>query len=183
MTWVPITNFEKFYEVSDTGKVRSLDRIVCAKGKSEYTMKGRVLKPSLKDYAWVNLCVKSKNNYCTIHRLVAAAFIPNPENKPCVNHLNGNKHDNRVVNLSWCSHKENTQHAYDTKLITPANGETHYIAKLSNKQVIAIRKCLAAGKLSITEVAAICGINRSGISGIKSGKTHKRIKMKEYGKF
>lgn len=65
----------------------------------------------------VRLCWGKKITTVFIHRLVAAAFVPNPQRKPFVNHKNGNKLDNRAVNFEWTTHAENIQHAYDTGLI------------------------------------------------------------------
>jgi len=75
-----------------------------------------------------------------IHRLVALAFIPNPHNKPCVNHKDGNKLNNNIGNLEWNTHSENTKHACENKLILPTHGEISGMSKLTNSQVLEIRK-------------------------------------------
>ena len=75
-----------------------------------------------------------------VNRLIAQAFIPNPENKPTVNHKNGNKLDNRVENLEWMTREENMQHAYDNALKKPTRGPFNAQAKLSESDVRYIRK-------------------------------------------
>lgn len=85
------------YLISSTGKVYSL--------KSCKTLKGGQFSNG---YLYCALGRNSKNHM--IHRLVAEAFIPNPENKPCIDHINGNRTDNRVENLRWCTHKENSNY-------------------------------------------------------------------------
>lgn len=116
--WVPIENYEGLYEVSDYGKVRSLDHIVQERGgrwdKSRtLRIKGRLLKPgkcggSIKgEYLFVQLC---KNGIATphyIHRLVAKAFVPNPKNKPEVDHKDRNKINNHYKNLKWTNSQGN----------------------------------------------------------------------------
>lgn len=107
--WKPIEGFPK-YKVSNLGRVKSLGFI----NNLGHFRKGIILKPwdDGKGYLKVQLHKKSFR----VHRLVAQEFIPNPENKPQVNHKNGIKSDNRVENLEWVTNAENTQHAYDNGL-------------------------------------------------------------------
>lgn len=99
------------YEVSSGGRVRN-------------TKTGRVLRPSLNTggYQHVGLPTNGKPKSHYIHRLVASAFIPNPENKRTVNHIDGDKTNNRVDNLEWCDDGENQKHAYRTGLKHPSGG-------------------------------------------------------------
>lgn len=78
-----------------------------------------------KGYERVALSKNNKRKFFPVHRLVAIAFIPNPENKPCINHKNGVKTDNMVENLEWCTYSENTLHAYATGLEKPRIGFKH----------------------------------------------------------
>lgn len=109
-TWKDIEGYEGFYQVSDQGRVKSLVR--------KNRIKEKLLKttPSGRGYPMVALCRDGTQAYLTIHRLVATAFIPNPENKECINHKNGIKTDNRVENLEWATYRENNQHAWNTGL-------------------------------------------------------------------
>ena len=102
--WMPIKGFERIYDVSNFGNVRNA--------------KGNMLKPFPihQGYLVVDLCRKGKKTHHRLNRLVAEAFIPNPENKTEVNHKNGNKTDNRAENLDWTSKSENMIHAYKTGL-------------------------------------------------------------------
>lgn len=103
-----IKDFEGFYEVNELGKVRSVDRIVECKNGSVRKIKGKDLKPQKhkKGYAIVSLKKNGIYKTMTVHRIVADAFVPNPDNLPEVHHKNHDKKDNRACNLQWVTNAE-----------------------------------------------------------------------------
>lgn len=114
--WKPIKDFEGLYEVSTLGNVRSIDRTIKSwNGHKDIDVlfKGKILKQHItRGYMAVGLCKNGKMQNIQVHRLVAKTFIPNLNNKPQVNHIDGNKHNNKVENLEWCSSSENVKHSY-----------------------------------------------------------------------
>ena len=113
-TWNDIEGYEGYYRISDMGRVLSLRRWKVA-GRAKYWTKEKVLKQRLEPnrYAYVGLHKNGKMKLCTIHRLVCLAFLGEPqEDQKETNHKNGNKHDNRLSNLEWCTHSENELHSY-----------------------------------------------------------------------
>ena len=115
--WKDIENYEGFYQVSNLGRVRSLERdIYSLNGKLAYHTKEKILVPVFNNrgYACVHLCKNGKMKNMLVHRLVALAFIPNPENKSQINHKNEVKTDNFVENLEWCDNKYNA--LYGTRI-------------------------------------------------------------------
>ena len=112
--WKPVKGYEKYYEVSNIGNVRSLDRVlrsVTLFGDNKYCIKkGRILKPRTSKSrglvtGYYRVMLKGKNK--CIHKLVAESFIPNPENKPQVDHIDGDISNNCVANLRWVTQREN----------------------------------------------------------------------------
>ncbi len=119
--WKDIPGYEGLYQVSDLGRVKSLERYKNNNGGFVKVPEKIFNGAPRNGYLLVGLSKGGKRKTCAIHRLVAIAFIPNPENKPTVNHINGNKTDNRAVNLEWNTDAENIRHAFATGL----NGFEH----------------------------------------------------------
>lgn len=107
--WKPIPDFEGYYEISNKGRVRSLDRTITYNDGRKSRIKGKVKKPAIVRGGYLQIRLRKNNirkNYY-VHVLVARLFIPNPENLPEVNHKNHIKTDNSVENLEWITHKNN----------------------------------------------------------------------------
>lgn len=114
--WKPVVGYEGIYEVSNMGRVKSLDRLVKRNNHFD-RKKGRILSPSINSlYPMVRLSKNGEHKSTFLHRIIAIAFIPNPNNKPQVNHIDGNKHNYSISNLEWCTQSENNAHAFATGL-------------------------------------------------------------------
>jgi len=111
--WKPIEWTEGGYEVSNLGRVRSM--------KQYYGVIARIMPATIqkKGYKAVMFHINGKAKCTKVHRLVAEAFIPNPDNLPCINHIDGNKLNNQASNLEWCTYQQNMQHAVRTGLTHP----------------------------------------------------------------
>ena len=129
--WRDIVGYEGRYQVSNYGRAKSF----CS-GKA------RILKPIRRADGYVNIGLHKKGEtpHRAIHILVAQAFIPNPDNKPFVNHIDGDKTDNRVENLEWCTPSENVIHVHKMRLIHVSKGTKHYKAQLTPDEVRYIRE-------------------------------------------
>lgn len=127
--WRDIKDYENLYQVSNFGNVRSIDRTIkqysySAKKNKIYNYKGQILIPAIdkNHYARVVLSKNNKQKHFMVHRLVAEAFIPNPNNLPFINHKNENSLDNNVDNLEWCTQKYNINYGTRTLRMQKTQG-------------------------------------------------------------
>lgn len=168
-TWKPISDYEGIYEISDQGRVKRI--------KPEYnTYVGKILAGGYDSdgYRVVLLYNSGKRRMFKVHRLVAEAFLPNPENKPQVHHKNSVKFDNRSENLEWVTWSEHVGHTVADKLYNPTRGSKHHNAKLKESQIPEIRKLLSEGK-SCEDIAPLFGVHPATISDIRANKTWKQV--------
>ncbi len=164
--WKPVNGYESIYSVSNLGRVKMLGRKWLSSG-FERVSNERLIKPFLNKNKWhrVSLVIDNKNvKKFQLHRLVGIAFIPNPENKPEINHIDGNPSNNKVENLEWCTRAENAQHACDTGLMKPIRGGSNANAKRILCTTLGLEfSCLP-------EAEEVLGISRSGISAVINNK-------------
>lgn len=168
--WKPINGYEGIYEISNHGRVKTLSRDV---------INNRPVKEAIKKldfngpYPSVGLSKNGKLITRRVHRLVANAFIPNPECKNQVNHKDTNKRNNHASNLEWCSSNENMKHAYDNGLLKiPDNsGENNSRSKLTSSQVKIIRD----SNKSVNEIANAFSISRCTVFDIRARRTWAHI--------
>lgn len=175
--WKDIKGFEKRYQISNLGKVKSLSKFVNNNPKYSsigYYTKEKILKEfdSKKGYKLVKLYKDNKKYTKKIHRLVAETFIPNPENKPQVNHIDGNKSNNCVTNLEWNTCKENICHAVNNNLIKIKIGKDNPLSKKVYQYDLKgnfIKKwnsvTEAQNTLKITNISSVCNNKRKCAGG------------------
>lgn len=129
--WKDIKGYEGYYQISNKGRVKSLNRIVYKKNGRKHTWKERILNHyiSKTGYCFIKLRVNNEVSGFSIHRLVLSHFTKNIKNKPCINHKDGDKLNNISSNLEWCTYSENHKHAYKLGLMKPAmKGRTGYLS-------------------------------------------------------
>lgn len=166
--WKDIEGYEGIYQVSNTGRVRSLDRL----NSIGQNRKGKILKEKVhtNGYHFVTLYKNKTRREKLIHRIVAETFLENKGNKRVVNHIDGVKTNNNVSNLEWATHKENSVHAVKTGLMKV--GEQHHLSKLSDEEIRYIREnCIPRDKeFSQTALAKRFNISQNYISELLSDK-------------
>jgi hypothetical protein len=161
------------YLVSDLGRIIRSERITT----SNRPLKRKVLNPSKTSTGYLEVCLSIKGvkkNY-RVHRLVAKAFLENKENKPCVNHKNSIRSDNRAVNLEWVTVKENNIHAFEKGNGNTKKGNESNLSKLNSRQVMKIYKDLNYTSKLQKDIAIEYNVTRQLISKIKTKKAWKDL--------
>lgn len=167
MTWKEIPGYDG-YLVSNTGLVRSVDRIVKYKDGKNFPHKGRLLKLVNHHTGYVIVSVKGKSLF--VHRLVALAFIDNPKYYSIVNHIDGDKKNSNSNNLEWCTREHNEKHAKINGLKYRAKGELNAAAKLTSVQINEIRELIGTG-IVLRRIAEKYNVSYPTITNIKRGKS------------
>lgn len=157
--WTPLANFEGYYEINEAGKVRSLHK---------RNLHG-IIEPHIDrgGYYALQLSKRGTTSSYWLHRLIGETFIANPDKKRYINHRDGNKLNNAIWNLEWCTHAENIQHAYDNGLIKP-----------KTKRVI--NKCTGDEFSSAKEAAVFYGVKYGTLRNQLNGNIKTKSLCLEY---
>jgi len=175
--WRDIVGYEDWYQVSNLGRVRSVDRVVVYKTGQKRIYKGQILKQqnATNGYKIVDLQKNKNRKHFLVHRLVGKAFLPNLLNLPEINHLDEDKTNNSLENLAWCTVLENRIFGTRTKRATE-NKDYTAIGKKNKlhfgKRVRQMSKdgSVIAEFISLRDIERICGYHRQHISACCNGK-------------
>lgn len=159
--WKDIKGYEGLYQISSIGQVKALARK--GNGFRKYD-NIKIINPNDDGYIVAHLTNnKGEKKKISVHRLVASAFIPNPENKKEINHINCVRDDNRVENLEWCTTKENTEHAFKMGTRSGTYG-------LKNNLAIPVQCCVTGDIMNHNQAAKISGYSASHFGMMMMGR-------------
>lgn len=174
--WKDIIGYEKIYQVSNLGRVKKLYREWYGSTGGKRFTEEKIIPPHYSKFGYNHhLFIKEGNpKDLRVCRLVAIAFIPNPENKPFVNHKDGNKANDNVENLEWNTRSENDKHAFANGLRVGLKGSKNGMAKVTEMIVLQIRELYANGK-TYDELAIKFNLKRDHIGNIVKRRLWKHI--------
>ncbi len=175
-TWMDIQGYKGLYTVSSLGRIRSLGRTITRKNGSPMTFPVKILRqrPTPQGYQIVHLYKSGTRRAHSVHRLVAILFVSNWDQKEQVNHIDGDKLNNRAENLEWVTSSENQKHAFDSGLLKNPimKGEVNPRSKLTAD---GIRQIRSSGARSTT-LASHYGVSISTIQRVRAGGSWSHIK-------
>ena len=174
--WRPINDFENLYSISNLGRIRAEESVAMANLRLHKPVKTiKSIFNGATGYCFVCLHRDGTTTQKYVHRLVAIAFIDNPQNKKYVNHKNGIKADNKVENLEWVTFSENIKHAFANNLVTQ-KGENNARAILTEKDVSKIKLLLKSHTADeVFKILKWPKYKRSSIYNIKHGRIWKDV--------
>ena len=166
----PIKGYEGLYSITEDGKIFSHERKI-----NGAIRKGRFLKPSSDGYGYYFVCLQKDRTkkYPKVHRILAETYIPNPKNLECVNHRDGNKQNNDLSNLEWCTQSDNIKHSFSMGLSNQA-GSRNANSKLKDSDIERIMTLKKEGLKQI-EISKIMNVDPSTISTIVNKKGWKHL--------
>ena len=147
--WKNIKDYEGIYQVSNLGNVRSLDRV----SKNRHHLKGKILKQHRDKDGYLKLCLfkNGVGRHFFVHRLVTIAFIPNPDNKPQVNHIDEDKDNNKANNLEWCTVLYNNNYGKRLEKAVKSN-DYKKLAKINEKPIYGFNPNFSQDKISFNSI-------------------------------
>lgn len=176
--WKDVIGYEGLYQISNAGRVKSLDRVIVYSTGKKVSAKGKILVTRIRKddgYVVACLCKNQKEETAYLHRLVAIAFLENPEEKPEVNHKKGIKTNNSVEDLEWATTSENNKHAHRIGLNSSLKGEDSNFAKLTQAKVLEIRRIYNDKMATKKELSAMFNVTLNNIYYIVSNRSWKNI--------
>lgn len=178
--WFDIPELGGAYQITRGGKIRRLGRVVHRKNGAPMMVREKELTPYMLPigYSAVSISMDGKKMTLYMHRLLAGLFIKKPFGKNEINHIDGNKGNNSLENLEWCTHQENMEHAAKTGLSGPSPigpGERCPAAKLNDVKVKDIKERLVTGEKQ-KYISNIYGVSQGTIGSISTGKTWGHVK-------
>lgn len=177
--WRDVAGFEGYYMISNLGRIKSLTRKITEKTGKVNILKSRIIRQCVNDQGYWRFTANKdgKRKGLLQHRLIATAFIPNPENKPFINHKNGIRSDNRIENLEWCTHQENVDHSWRTGL-NQNIGEGNSVSKLTLKDVLYIKKVYEDKWGQQSSLARMFNVTPSAIASVVKNKSWAWVEIK-----
>jgi hypothetical protein len=165
--WRDVDWSDGIYQVSNLGRVRSKERVVIRSDGRNLTVRAKILRQNKNQgYPSVKMMKNRIGTTVKVHRLIAKAFIPNPENKKNINHIDGSRDNNSISNLEWCTFSENTKHAYKTGAMTPKKGSENGYAKLTERDIMKIKEMLSSKSVTHREIALKFNVARTTVTAI-----------------
>ena len=165
--WKPVVGYEGLYEVSNFGRIMSMTPFGGPRLKAQ--------NKNTTGYYQVGLCKKNVLKRWCVHRVVAQAFIQNPNNLPEVNHRDGNKQNNVANNLEWMTKADNLRHSWKLGLHVSPRGENARHAKLKAFQIEEIKAHIAENKLSLCAIGRLYGITGTHVARIRDNVHYRQI--------
>lgn len=174
--WAPIKEHEQLYAVSNYGRIKSLFREIKGKNGICYRYSEKLHTPQVDEHGYHRVTFRKNTipKQWSVHRLVADHFMDNPKNLPQVNHKNGDKSDNNINNLEWCTASQNMQHGYDELDHERMRGEKNGMTKLTPELIVLIKKSYSELK-SFTKTGLQFGISGTHVWRIVKNKSWEHL--------